>query len=529
MSNLIATSSKTHVDELKRSANELLRQRRLAQAEEVCRKIIEADPEAPDGWVFLARADQQKNDFSEAFQHTRRAVSLSPDRLDVKLVAAEASIYVGHIADALTMLTDIGQRADNDTVILKQLCALYTQLNRHEAAYRTARRVSAIDPQSLNFKYLLSSTAIAVGRMDDAEDLLNQVIKILPEEGDIYYHRATLKKQTKVHNHISELEERLALTPKNDDREIPLSFALGKELEDLGNHKDAFAAYARGANARRARLAYDVAGDVKAADFIRETFDENWWSGTPAGADIQGPVFVLGLPRSGTTLVDRILSAHSAVTSLGEVNDFAYAVVRAGFPADSKNDLIRHSAETDMAALGNAFWQALRGYGEVGPHLIDKTPANFLYLGLIAKALPRARIIHVRRHPMASGFAMYKTLFRMGYPFSYDLTDIGRYYVSYHRLMSHWLRLFPDRIITVNYENLIDDQEGVSRALIERCGLEWEEDCLNFHLNAAPTATASATQVRNPIYREARDLWRVHETALKPLAEILSKNGVALT
>ena len=162
-----------------------------------------------------------------------------------------------------------------------------------------------------------------------------------------------------------------------------------------------------------------------------------------------GPIFVLGLPRSGTTLVDRIISAHGAVTSLGEVNDFAYAVIRAGYPAKTKQELIERSAKSDMESLGAEYWRALQGYGEPAPYLIDKTPANYLYLGLIGRSLPHAPLIHVRRHPLASCYAVYKTLFRMGYPFSYDLGDIARYYLAYHRLMEHWKELFPDRILDV--------------------------------------------------------------------------------
>jgi hypothetical protein len=200
--------------------------------------------------------------------------------------------------------------------------------------------------------------------------------------------------------------------------------------------------------------------------------------------------------------------------------------MRAGGPTSGKSELIKQVAGADLTALGEGYWEALQGYGETAPYLIDKTPANYLYLGLIMQSLPAARIVHMRRHPMASGYAMFKALFRMGYPFSYDLEQIGRYYAAYHRLMEHWRRVWPGRILDVDYEALVDDQETVSREIVRHCHLKWSDACLTYHENATPTATASAAQVREPIYRQARDLWRQIEPQLEPLARILRAEGI---
>ena len=159
--------------------------------------------------------------------------------------------------------------------------------------------------------------------------------------------------------------------------------------------------------------------------------------------------------------------------------------------------------------------------------MVDKTPLNYLYLGLIAKALPRARIVHVRRHPMASCYAMYKTLFRMGYPFSYDLDDLGRYYVAYSRLMNYWRALLPGRFLDLDYESLVATRRA-RRAGCSSIAASWRAECLRFHENTAPTATASAAQVRRPIYRESKDLWRNYRQELAPLARCLAHNGVAV-
>jgi hypothetical protein len=253
------------------------------------------------------------------------------------------------------------------------------------------------------------------------------------------------------------------------------------------------------------------------------------------GAGDGAPIFIVGLPRSGTTLVDRILSSHSQVQSLGEINDLSYALIaQAQRPEDEERgppdrlELIRRSAQLDFAALGSDYLRRVAGYPRDKPRFIDKTPWNFLYLGLIALALPQARIIHLRREPMDSCLALYKTLFRSGSPYSYDLGDLARYYLAYHRLMEHWRRALPGRVLEVDYERLVQSQESATRELLEGCGLAFEPQCLEFHRNSAPAATASAVQVREPIHARSVGIWKDYARWLVPLAAALREGGVAI-
>lgn len=440
----------------------------------------------------------------------------------------ERHIANGRIAEALRDLQELEASCGQDQRALHQLALWYTQLGRHERAYACAGRCLKAGSPTLENRYLLVGAAIAVGQFDEADEQLEIVISTQPDEAEAYYTRATLRRQVDENNHVDQLRTKLSKLRPGSPAEVPLCYALGKELEDLGSYADAFAHIHRGASARCARLSYDVRGDMQVMQDIAATFDESWWDATPSGEDASGPIFVLGLPRSGTTLVERILGSHVDVASLGETNDFTYSVMRSGSPAADKDELMRNVAAADMRRLGREYWQALLGYGEQSTFLIDKTPGNFLYLGLIAKALPGARILHVHRHPMASCYAMYKSLFRMGYPFSYDLQALGKYWLEYNNLMTHWHSLFGDRILDVSYENLVDDLETVSRQVVEHAGLEWSDACLRFHESTAPTATASAAQVRTPLYRSARDLWRQYERQLSPLRDILSAGGAQL-
>lgn len=188
--------------------------------------------------------------------------------------------------------------------------------------------------------------------------------------------------------------------------------------------------------------------------------------------------------------------------------------------------MIRRSAQMDFSRLGQIYLEGIKGYGKTQPRLANKTPDNFLYLGLIHLALPGAKVIHLRRHPLDSCYAMYKTLFRAGYPYSYSLEDLGHYYLAYHRLMQHWRDVIPNAFIDIDYETLVDNQESTSRAMIDYCNLAWEPACLDFHKNTAPSATASASQVRRPVYRDSVQRWRQYADQLSPLAKFLTDHGI---
>jgi hypothetical protein len=239
-------------------------------------------------------------------------------------------------------------------------------------------------------------------------------------------------------------------------------------------------------------------------------------------------VFIVGLPRSGLTLVERILLRHEQAGSVGEVNDLPLAITRTIGRAGVGEDPARAAAQLDPAALGESYWTAIQGYGLSRPLVVDRAPLNFLHLGLVAKSLPRARIVHVRRHPMAACWSMFRTLFRGGCAFTYDLDDLGRYAIAHARLMAHWRTLMPGRFLDLDYETLVSEPEATMRCLLAHCGVEWREACLRFHENPAPTSVASAAQVRRPIYRDSVDLWRNYRQELAPLARLLAHNGIAV-
>lgn len=431
----------------------------------------------------------------------------------------------GDSAGCRAALLALAADAGPDPALLSELGLRFTLLGLHDEAercYAQARTLRADDPRDL---YNHATALTALGRLGEAEAALDLAIERAPGDGDAWYNRATLRRQTGERNHVAALRAQLAATPAASPAQVPLHYALAKELEDLGAHADAFAALERGAEARKRRLSYRVEDDLDTMRLIAGSFDAAFFARTHTGCEDARPLFIVGLPRSGTTLVDRILSSHSQVASRGETNDLALALVHAAGPANGKADLVRKSAALEFRALGARYCAQLPASGAL--RQLDKTPANFLYLGIVAAALPQARIVHLRRHPMDACLAMYKTLFRMAYPFSYDLDDLARYWLGYDALMAHWRRHLPaERFLEIDYEDLVAHQEAVSRRLVAHAGLEWEDACLHFERNASASLTASAAQVRQPMYRTSVALWRNYERELAPLAARLRAAGI---
>ncbi len=474
-------------------------------------------PESP-----LARALQ-------ALPAIEQALAREPREPRLRLRHAQCLLTLGRKREAVAAAELALAGAPAEPAFYDALGAVFSFADAQDralAAYSRAVELAPDDPGAL---FNRATVLRFLGRLDAAEADYDRVISLKPDDFEAYKNRSDLRRQTRERNHLAELGAALATAP--DWRAaMQLRYALAKEHEDLGNYTQSFAELEQGSRLRRAHLRYDVAADVATVDWIIAAFPGG---PEPSQAPADAPIFVLGLPRSGTTLVDRILGSHSQIFSSGELNDFALALVaavvrRTGDRTLPRQALVAESAALDFPALGRDYVaRTSRLPGRpAGLRFVDKMPLNYLYCGLIARALPQAKIVHVARHPLAACYAMYKTLFRDGYPFSYDLTEIARYYVAYRRLMAHWERTLPGRIHTLHYESLVADHDVETRGLLAFCGLEWEAACANFHLNPAPTTTASASQVREPLHARSVALWRNYERQLAGLRAQLESAGI---
>ncbi len=480
-------------------------------------------------------AAQNAGDFDGMLRCARKARNKDPRDTAAGLRLAECYLLCGQVPAAIPVLEELERQAANDPLLLQQIGERYTQCSKFALANRCYRRAVEIQPDDAGSQYNLAASCIALGRLKEAEQLLDEVILLSPTDYDAWQNRSTLRRQTPENNHVRRLQSVLQQLSTDDPGRAPVLYALAKELEDLQRFDESFSYLQQGAMSRREQIDYDVGNDIATMEQIQQTFTSALLRSGPAACDSRQPIFILGLPRSGTTLVDRIVSAHTQAASLGEINSLAFSVMQtvanssSSSPAvSSRSDLISKSARIDFSQLGERYTEAISGYELDTPRLIDKTPLNFLYLGLIRLAMPNARIIHLRRNPIDSCYAMYKTLFRMGYPFTYSLQEVGRYYIGYHRLMGHWRKVAPGSFLDVDYEKLVTNQEAESRRILDWCGLEWEAACLDFHKSSYPAATASAAQVRQSMYTSSVNLWRNYERQLAPFASKLREHGIPI-
>jgi tetratricopeptide (TPR) repeat protein len=483
---------------------------------------------------------------ADALRAIERALLPDPNNPRLLIQLGQCLVALGRLADARAAAAAAQRHALNDARLLDAIGTLYRHADDQHRALAAYDQAIALAPDNALFIFNRATVRRFLGQLAQAESDYDRVIELNPLDYQAHRNRSELRTQSAQRNHIATLEQLLAQRRADWRGEVQLQYALAKELEDLGEYQRSFQHLQRGASLRRQHLRYDVATDLATVDWIIEAYpggsDGAGGTGRAPAADpapaadaapADAPIFILGLPRSGSTLVDRILGSHSDVHCAGELKHFALALVDAvrrssGQVELSRSQLVQRSADLDFAALGRDYLARVRGAVPAGVRFTDKMPLNYLYCGLIARALPGARIVHVHRHPMAACYAIYKTLFEDGYPFSYELAELGQYYVGYRRLMAHWSASLPQRIHELSYEDLVRDPLGQTHRLLAYCGLEWQDACAQFHMNPAPITTASAAQVRRPIYDSSLQQWQQYRTQLAALSNQLSAAGIRL-
>jgi tetratricopeptide (TPR) repeat protein len=494
--------------------------------------VLARDPRHADARFLLGMAAAAEQRYGEAAHEIARAVRVDPTRADYHAQHARCLALLKREGDARAAAERAHALAPKDALTLDTLGVVWSRLNEHARAVEAFEGAVRGEPRNAGFQYNLAASLRFLGRFAAAEQAYEAALRADPKLYRAHSALAELRTQTREQNHIERLLDLLPGVAGDVDGELHVRHALAKEYEDLGEYDRAFAHLAAGKACKRGALRYDVRHDLALFRKVEKLFDAGRLAAPSRGSASREPIFVVGMPRSGTTLVERILSSHSQVLSAGELQNFGVCVKRmAGTPSRRVLDLetLERAAELDFEVLGDRYIDSTRPLTGAKPCFVDKLPLNYFYLGLIRLALPNAKIVCLRRDPLDTCVSNFRQLFAAGfsyYNYANDLRDLGRYYAGFARLMAHWERVLGPALLRVQYEDLVRDYERQARRLLDFCGLAWEPECLRFYENAAPVATASAVQVRAPLNDKSIGRWRRYAEHLGPLREVLAAEGV---
>jgi len=470
---------------------------------------------------------KQLRRFEEALASYDRALTLKPDSAEVLcnrgLILCELKRFEEAIVSFNRALI---ARPDFADVIFSRGNAL-KELKRFDEAVASYNEALALEPNSAAFNNV-GNLLKELGQLQDAQEAYLDAIRCDSDNVSAYYNLADSKYFTSGDPHLAAMEALAAKTePLSKTDRMQLDFALGKAYADLNDYRRSFQHLLEGNAAKRAMISYDEKSVFAWFERIEAVFTPQLIKAKSGGGDPSPmPIVVLGMPRSGTTLVEQIIASHPMVHGAGELgilNDIILAVHGRHSSTISFPELVRLLDPSVSEQIGARYVAALRELGPTSERVTDKTFSNLFFVGLIHLALPNAKIIHVVRDPVDTCVSCFTKLFVGELNYAYDLGELGRYYKRYERLMTHWRRILPpDRILDIRYEEVIADLEGQARRVISHSGLPWDERCISFHTTIRPVGTASATQVRQPIYKSAVGRWRVYEEHLAPLLNALS-------
>ncbi len=494
-------------------------------AEASFREVLRTDPShvaALCGLAALALGVGNTQDAERLLRHARRQTAYAPllqRALVHTLLAAGRLQQAEPVARALVQIEP--ENAQNWVA----LGSLYTRLLRQADAILAFEEAARLNPTQLGLRLSIGHANKTLGRREESERAYKECLRIDCAYADAWWSLADLKNYVFSHSEIESMRALLENSTLANDARAQLNFALGRAFEQQQRYLDAFAHYATGNRLRRHTSSFDMAAfEAKTQRIIAYCDHAFFEQRAGAGCDDPAPIFIVGLPRSGSTLVEQILASHSMVEGTMELPNILTQVRELDQlerDGDGYPESLRRVPTAQFAQAGQRYLDETRPLRAGRPRFIDKMPNNFSHVALIHLILPRATVIDVRRHPLDACFSTYKQYFAEGQSFGYDLEDLGRYYRCYLSLMDHWNRVLPGKVLHVQYEALVRDPEAMIRRILEHCGLPFEAACLQFHETRRPVRTASAEQVRQPLYRSAVGYWKHFDALLEPLRRSL--------
>lgn len=480
-------------------------------------RALSIAPDYPGAHNNLGNTLREIGRTDEAIARYRRVIELDPRFAEAHNNLGTALKDIGNLDEAAAEYEKALALRPGFAMAHNNLGLLYDETARPYDAMACYERAIAIDPDYADARNNLGNVLFQLGRPDEAAAEYRKAIAIRPSFAEAYRHLTNVRPDPEI---IGSILEQLDRPDLPSDDTMHFHYALARIAEHQREHGEAFRHFQTANRLRRRALDYDPDEHARLIDRLIETFSPALRERTRDwGSDSEVPVFIVGMPRSGTTLVEQIVSSHPRVHGAGELPILAnLAMGLAGYP-----ESLLERGPALAADWSDRYLAVLRGHSDSADRITDKAPSNFLRIGLIRLLFPRARIVHCRRNPLDTCLSNYFNYFVVGNEFSYDLEELGHYYQCYERLMNHWRESFAAGFLEVDYQDLVRDQEATSRKLIDYLGLEWDPACLAFHQNRRAVKTASSMQVREPIYGRSVDRWRNYEEQLSPLISLLRR------
>ncbi len=473
----------------------------------------------------LIAIDSGKHDVAQ--KALRRTVELNAGHAPAWAQLALSYVATGEFVKAEGCLENAVNTQKGNPAVLDRIGTAFRRAGNLDAARHWHEKSVAGAPDHVPFLINLANIQLFFGELAEADALLSRCVEIDPDNAQLHW----LLSRTSAALNVWHIEAMQDLIPQQrEPRALAyLNYAIGKEAEDLEDWSLAIDAYEAGAKARHETVAYDEQNDIDVFVAAAELFTAEWLEHQDEGLVDAAPIFIVGEPRSGTTLLERMLGEHTAVNSAGELRHLGFAVRRIAGVHELRQftpELLRQAANAAPFDIGTAYFDSTASLRGDAAHLIDKLPANYLYLPLILAALPKAKVVHLRRNPMDACFAIYKQLFADAYLYSYDSQELARHYVRYATLLETWRERFPGRFLDVDYEDIVTDSETTLRKILDYVGLSWQEQCLDFTASPAPVTTASAAQVREKPHQRSIGRWEHFADRLEPIRRVLAEGGI---
>ena len=496
----------------------------FGKAEAICRNILRRDPRNVNATRMLGTLARDLGKPRLAARMLRNALNLAPDFFGARMDLARALIEIEELDECEEVLREAVRQKPELPHPYSLLGNLYTKQGRFDEAVDVYKDALEKQPNHGPSLAAMGHALKTIGRQEESIDTYRDCITKHPEFGEAYWALANLKTFKFSDDEVATMEQHVVDEKLPDETRVNFNYSLGKAYEDRGDYDQAFARYDEGNRLRRPHENYDPVQTEMVHDQIIETITPEFLAASRGhGCTAPDPIFIVGLPRSGSTLIEQILASHSQVDGTLELPDLPRiikAINEQRPQGDGYPQALRHYG-AELAKLGEQYLGWTERHRKGAPRFTDKMPNNFASIGLIAAILPNAKVVNARRHPLDSCMGCYKQLFYKGQSFTYDLVELGEYYLEYQRMMDHWHEIVPHMVLDVQYEDMVADQENQTRRLIEHCDLPWEDGVLRFYETDRAVITASSEQVRQPIYSKSVNSWRRFEAHLEPLIEVL--------